>query len=161
MNRLLKVNLAKLKKHWKNYFFQSLLAGLSVFVLMVVLQMKNIVVVASIGSTAFIVFSMPREVTAKARNVIGGHLVGFACGALWALIPSSYYFPPALSYSVAVGLSIFIMVVIDTEHPPAAGTALGVAISGYSTEVLISMFLSVVTLSLIHHFLKAYLKDLI
>ncbi len=161
MNRLLKVNLAQLKKRWKNYFFQSLLAGLSVFVLLVVLQMQNIVVVASIGSTAFIVFSMPREVTAKARNVIGGHLVGFACGSLSALIPVSYHFPPALTLSIAVGLSILIMVVTDTEHPPAAGTALGLAISGFSTEALISLFISVLTLSLIHHFFKAHLKDLV
>ncbi|KPL19589.1 MAG: hypothetical protein AMJ92_02200 [candidate division Zixibacteria bacterium SM23_81] len=158
---ILKQKPAQLRTYWKNYFFQSLFAGLSVFVLLVVLHMRNIVVVASIGSTAFIIFTMPREITAKAINVIGGHMVGFACGALCALIPNSYYFPPALSYSVAVGLSIFIMVVTDSEHPPAAGTALGVAISGFSWQVFISLVISVVTLSLIHHFFKAHLKDLV
>lgn len=157
----MKLNLTELKKHWKNYFFQSLLAGLSVFVLLVVLHMQNIVVVASIGSTAFIVFAMPREITAKARNVIGGQLVGFFCGALSGLIPTSYYFPDALIFSVAVGLSILIMVITDTEHPPAAGTALGVAISGFSIEVFFSLLISVVVLSIIHHFFKAYLRDLV
>jgi len=157
----LKINLTELKSHWKNYLFQSALAGLSVFLLLVVLHLRNIVVVASIGSTAFIVFTMPREITAGTRSVIGGHLVGFCCGTLSALIPASYYFPPALGYSFAVGLSILIMVVTDTEHPPAAGTALGVAISGFSTEVLFSLLISVVVLSTIHRFFKAHLKDLV
>jgi CBS-domain-containing membrane protein len=157
----LKSDLKKLKQYWKNYFLQSLLAGLAVFALLVLLQMRNIVVVASIGSTAFIVFSMPREITAQARNVIGGHLVGFLCGSLSALIPNSYYFPPALTLSIAVGLSIFIMVVTNTEHPPAAGTALGVAISGFALEILISLLISVMMLSLIHHFFKPHLKHLV
>jgi CBS-domain-containing membrane protein len=157
----LKLNLQELKKYWKNYLFQSALAGLSVFVLLVVLHMQNIVVVASIGSTAFIVFAMPREITARARNVIGGQLVGFFCGSLGGLIPASFHFPDALTYSIAVGLSILIMVVTDTEHPPAAGTALGVAITGFSIEVFFSLLISVVVLSIIHRFFKAHLKDLV
>jgi CBS-domain-containing membrane protein len=157
----LKFNLKELKKYWKNYLFQSLLAGLSVFILLVVLHMQNIVVVASIGSTAFIVFAMPREITARARSVIGGHLAGFFCGSLGGLISAAFHFPNTLTYSIAVGLSILIMVVTDTEHPPAAGTALGVAISGYSTEVFFSLLISVIVLSTIHHFFKMYLKDLV
>ena len=63
-------------------------------------------------------------------------------------------------YSLAVGLSIFIMVITDTEHPPASGTALGVAINGFSAKVLVALIASVIALSLIHHFFKGYLKDL-
>jgi len=59
-----------------------------------------------------------------------------------------------------VGLSIFTMVVTDTEHPPAAGTALGVAITGMSPNVLVAVLLSIVLLSLMHRFFKPYLRDL-
>ena len=37
---------------------------------------EHAVVIASIGATAFIVFTMPRNITAKPRRVIGGHLAG-------------------------------------------------------------------------------------
>jgi CBS-domain-containing membrane protein len=63
-------------------------------------------------------------------------------------------------YSLAVGASIFTMVVIDTEHPPAAGTALGVAITGISLDVFMAVSLSVILLSLIHVFFKPYIRDL-
>lgn len=56
---------------------------------------------------------------------------------------------------------MFIMVVIDTEHPPAAGTALGIAISGFSFNVIATLVLSALVLSLIHHFFRRNLKDLV
>jgi len=46
------------------------------------------------------------------------------------------------------------------KHPPAAGTALGVAMTGMPLEVFVVVILSIVLLSLIHKFFKPYLKDL-
>ena len=63
-------------------------------------------------------------------------------------------------YAGAVGLSIFIMVVTDTEHPPASGTALGVAIQGFNFKVIIAVLASAVILSLVHTLFKRHLKDL-
>jgi CBS-domain-containing membrane protein len=63
-------------------------------------------------------------------------------------------------YSLAAGATIFTMVVIDMEHPPAAGTALGVAITGISLDVFIAVSMSIILLSLIHKFFKPYLRDL-
>ena len=67
---------------------------------------------------------MPKMVTANPRNVIGGHATGLIIGSLCFLIPHSTVINAALSCSLAVGLVIFLMVVTDTEHPPAAATAL-------------------------------------
>jgi hypothetical protein len=53
------------------------------------------------------------------------------------------------------------MVIIDTEHAPASGTALGVAITGFSLTALIGLLSSVIVLSLVHHFFKPCLRDLI
>ena len=55
---------------------------------------------------------------------------------------------------------MFTMVVTDTEHPPAAGTALGVVITGTSLDVFIAVSMSIILLSLIHHFFKSHMRDL-
>lgn len=146
--------------YWKNYVVQSLLASLSVFIVIYFLSMQDAVIIASIGATTFIVYAMPQSITAQARNVIGGHLVGLFCGFLFSLIPHPSILYSTLIYSLAVGISMFIMVVTDTEHPPAAGTALGIALSGITLPVLIVVVVSIVLLSAIHRLFKPYLRDL-
>ena len=146
--------------YWKHYVLQSILATCSVFIVLYFLSLQEAVIVASIGATAFIVFTMPNNITAQSRNVIGGHLIGLFYGFLFSLIPHSALIFSILIYSLAVGASIFTMVVTDTEHPPAAGTALGVVITGIRLDVLITVVLSIIILSLIHRFFKPYLRDL-
>jgi CBS-domain-containing membrane protein len=66
-----------------------------------------------------------------------------------------------IEYSLAVGLSIFLMVALDVEYPPAAGTALGVAITEFSLSVALTILISSICLSAAHHLLKRYLRDLV
>lgn len=146
---------------WKNYIYQSFLATLVIFIVLWLLSVEEAVIVASIGATAFIVFAMPSYLTAKTRRIMGGHAAGFLCGTLGALVLQHWSISPTIVYAITVGLSIFLMVVLDFEHPPASGTALGVAISGFSVKVLIAVLTSAVILSLAHHFMKKHLKDLI
>ncbi len=152
---------AEFRRHWQHYVFQSFLATATMAVVLIVLTLQNAVVVASLGATTFIVFAMPNNITAKPRNVIGGHLVGLVVGSLFSLIPHATQSSLIIVAAGAVGLSIFIMVVIDTEHPPAAGTALGMVISGFSWSVTIAVITAVVLFSLVHHFFRKYIKDLV
>ena len=145
---------------WKNYLYQSFLAAVIVFIVLLLLTIEHAVVIASIGATAFIVFTMPRNITAKPRRVIGGHLVGLLSGSLCALIPHQSMLPSILVFSLAVGIAICLMVALDVEHPPAGGTALGIAITGFSPGVMIAVLTSSIILSLAHHFSKRFLKDL-
>jgi CBS-domain-containing membrane protein len=145
---------------WKNYIYQSLFAAIIVFVILLLLTIENAVVIASLGATAFIVFTMPRNICAKPRRVIGGHIVGLFSGSLCALIPHSVTLTSIGVYALAVGISICLMVAIDVEHPPASGTALGVAITGFSPGVAIAVITSSLVFSLVHHFSKKFLKDL-
>jgi len=137
MRKSFKKMVYEFKQFWVHYVLQSIL-----------------------GATAFIVFTMPDNITAQARNVIGGQLVGLFFGFLFSLFPQPALIYSIALYSLAVGASIFTMVVTDTEHPPAAGTALGVAITGISLDVFIAVVMSIILLSLIHRFFKPYLKDL-
>jgi CBS-domain-containing membrane protein len=126
-----------------------------------VLSPQRAVIIASIGATAFIVFAMPQDFTAKPRHVIGGHLVGICSGSLLALIPHTTALPSIAIYSLAVGCSIFVMVVTDTEHPPASGTALGIAMKGFSYDVAATVIISAIVLASIRHVFKSHLRNLV
>jgi len=127
-------------------------------------------VVASLGATTFIIFALPDKFTAKPRNVIGGHFVGLCSGFLGAAIASlvSQDVDGALwcdvvqgaGYAVAVGLVIFSMVVTDTEHPPAAGTALAVAVQGFTWQVAVTVLAVAVLLSTVRLVFRRSLHDL-
>jgi CBS-domain-containing membrane protein len=144
------------RQHWKNYVMQSILATIAVFIVLYFLNLRHAVIIASIGATAFIIFAMPESITAQPRNVIGGQLVGLFFGFIFSLFPQYHI----IMYALAVGASIFTMVVIDTEHPPAAGTALGVAITGITWEVFVAVTASIILLSIIHVLAKPYIRDL-
>jgi len=164
MRRTLREMAAEFRRHWPNYVWQSVLATLVLLLALVALRMEHGVIVASLGATAFIVFAMPDSLTAKPRNVVGGHVGGLLCGGLCSLAAGGLAPGWALvAYAAAVGLSIFVMVVTDTEHPPASGTALGIA-TVQSWRAFAPAALAVVTgavlLALAHHLLKPYLRDL-
>jgi hypothetical protein len=113
---------------WKNYLYQSFLATVVTFIVFWILSTEEAVIVASIGATAFIVFTMPTYLTTKPKRVIGGHSIGLLCGIVGVFFTQHFTITPIIVYSVVVGLSILLMVALDFEHPPASGTALGVAI---------------------------------
>ena len=145
---------------WKHYLYQSALATVIVFIILVALTLEHAIVVASIGATVFIVFTMPKNTTAKPRRFIGGHIIGLIAGSACAAIPHEGIILSAIVYALAVGLAIWAMVALDFEHPPAAGTALGVAITGFSWGVMGAVITSTIILALAHIFCKKYLRDL-
>ncbi len=148
---------AKFKKLWKYYILQSSMAAAAVLILVLILGREKMVLIGAMGATAFIVFAMPNAVSAKRRHVIGGHLVGLICGAIFYYIALPYF----LEYSLVVGITIFFMVALDVEHPPAAGTALAVVINEVSIDAFFTIILSAIILSQCRHYLRHYLKDLV
>ena len=147
----------KFKKLWIYYILQSLLAAVALFALVLILGREKMVVISSIGATSFIVFAMPTSVSAKTRNVLGGHLVGLASGAIFFYTALPYY----IEYPAAVGVAIFLMVALDVEHPPAAGTALAVVIREVSPPVFVAIMTSALILSQCRYYLRHHLKDLV
>ena len=148
---------AKFKKLWIYYIIQSLLAAATLFIIILILGRQRMVAVSAIGATAFIVFAMPKDVSAQTRNVVGGHLVGLAIGGIFLAIP----LPFSIECALAVALTIFLMVALDVEHPPAAGTALAVVINEVSRDTFITILASVLILSQCRYYLRHYLKDLV
>lgn len=148
----------KFKRLWMYYILQSFLAALALFVLVLFLGSDKMVVISVMGATSFIVFAMPKAVSAQTKNVIGGHLVGLACGTIFYFIKLPYF----IEYPCVVGIAIFLMVALDVEHPPAAGTALAVVINEVSPiDAYVIIMISALILSQCRYFLRRYLKDLV
>ena len=147
----------KFKKLWIYYILQSLLASCALLALILVLDKDKMVAISAMGATCFILFAMPKSVSAKTKNVVGGHLVGLACGTIFYFTNLPYY----VEYPCAVGIAIFLMVALDVEHPPAAGTALAVVINEVSPNIFFTIVISSVVLSQCRYYLRNYLKDLV
>jgi CBS-domain-containing membrane protein len=64
-------------------------------------------------------------------------------------------------YPLAVGLAFFLMVALDVEHPPAAGTALAVAIHGVSMDAFVTTMVSAIIVTQVRFYLRGHLKDLV
>lgn len=158
------------KKNPKSYIVQSLLAIVAVTAILAVVEvLTHAAIVAALGASTFIVFAMPHSITARPRRLIGGHVVGLAVGSLCYLV----FFTGSLGrlvtgwplvtwviYALTVGLAIFLMAVTNTEHPPAASTALGIVVHEFSYEVILFVLMCAVCLALVRRLLRRYLRDL-
>ena len=153
--------LDNLKRYWKNYLWQSACATAAILVVLTVLSLERAVVISLIGATTFIVFMKPANPFASPRSIIGGHLVGVLVGSAFALIPGSTSWGDTVICALAVGSTLLLMAITDTEHPPAAGTALCVAMGGGTWWVaVLAVMTSAMLLSVFHRLLRPYLKDL-
>jgi len=155
------------------YVAQCLLAAGAFTVILALLKnISNTTVVASLGSTGFIVFTMPQRRAARGRYLIGGYVVGIASGMLflclsrWVAVPDTFagipHFPDVLFGPLAVAVAMFVMVITNTEHPPAAGVALGfVFLNHIGWLAPTAVLAGIASLHLAHVLLRPVLRDLL
>jgi CBS-domain-containing membrane protein len=85
----------------------------------------NVFLVGSFGATSVLIYGVINSPLAQPRNVIGGHLISAIIGVTF-----NYFIPqPWLAAAFAVSVSIVLMQVTKTLHPPGGATAL-IAIIG-------------------------------
>ena len=160
-----------LGSRWKNFLFQC---GLATVALVIILAIEDAVlraaIVVAVASTVFTIFVFPNSVVSTPRKVIGGHVVAVIFGAIFSgilLLPgidtaaADVRLIRDIAAAFAVGLSILLMVMTDTEHPPAAGTALGLVIHGLRWSPVLFILLSVITLSVVRLVLRPKLINLL
>ncbi len=134
------------------------LAFVTTLILLSLLSMEHVVIVSSVGASIFIVLTMPTSETARNRSIIGGHLIGLVTGAICSTLPGFIYVSPLVGCALAVGLSTMGMMATNTIHPPAAGTALYVALEGGSLNVVSAILTSVTLLALVHQLIGRRLR---
>jgi len=157
------------RKAIPNYVLQSLLAMITLVIILVFLDvLAEAAIVAALGASTFIVFAMPNSVTAHPRNVIGGHIIGLITGSICYYIfisatdlSISEDFLYLLAAALCVGLAIFLMVITDSEHPPAAGTALGIVVYGWTAWTVVFVLIFAAMLCLAKYLLRRWLRDLV
>jgi CBS-domain-containing membrane protein len=146
----------KFKKNPFPFIFQSILAALFLSITFILIWTINPVVVAGIGSTTFILFALPNNRSNTPRNIIGGHTLAMGIGVACSYIPIG-----VAAGGVAVGFAILIMTATDTEHPPAASTALGIAVEEFNTELLLFVVVATTLLVVFQRLIRKYLIDLV
>ena len=89
----------------------------------------------SFGSSMVLLFGYPESPFAQPKNVFFGHLVTSIVGVLiLKFLPVDQF----LQIAIAVGLGIFVMIILGVTHPPAGGNPIVVIVGAYSYEFLLN-----------------------
>jgi CBS-domain-containing membrane protein len=81
----------------------------------------NLFLIGSFGASAVLIYGIINSPLAQPRNLIGGHLISAFVGVTICKLFPDYLW---LSASLAVSLSIVLMQITKTLHPPGGATAL-------------------------------------
>lgn len=161
----------KFLAHPKQYVGQTLLMIISFFLILLALDLfTDGIVVASLGASGFIAFTGPHTISSRPRFLVGGYITGIIAAFICHLIVNGIekmaypFFQQnglAIAGALAVGVSMFLMVIFKTEHPPACALALGLVVDGFQPLTAITAFVAIVALSLTKRVLKPFLIDLL
>ena len=92
-------------------------------------------IAASFGSSMVLLFGFPESPFAQPKNVFFGHLLTALTGVLFVnFIPLPIY----MSIAIAVGIGVFLMILLNVVHPPAGGNPIIVIIGSASYDYLIN-----------------------
>lgn len=151
----------------------GLQTGLATMVMLAILtfvdSLSTAAIAAGLASSVVGIFIAPSNSTARIRSVVGGHGVALVLGSMFSAIlflaPVEIFLQDRsvvlhLSLALAVGGSMLLMAITNTEHPPAAGTALGMASREFDALIFFSIIGAVGLLAMLKLALRPYLRDL-
>ena len=82
-----------------------------------------------------LLFGFPESPFAQPKNVFFGHLVTALVGVIFVhFIPLPIY----INIAAAVGIGVFLMILLNVVHPPAGGNPIMVIIGSASYDYLIN-----------------------
>lgn len=88
----------------------------------------------TLGGSCMLVFGIWNAPLSQPRNVICGHLLSTTIG----IITYDLFGSTSFAISLAVCVTIFVMMLTRTIHPPAVGNPIIVVLGGYSWFYLVS-----------------------
>ena len=89
----------------------------------------------SFGSSMVLLFGYPESPFAQPKNVFFGHLVTSIVGVLiLKFLPIDQF----LQIAIAVGLGIFVMILLGVTHPPAGGNPIVIILGAVSYDFLLN-----------------------
>ena len=130
---MIKITKSVLQKALIAGFFSALTIGV-----LTVLTYKSTLgyfIAASFGSSMVLLFGFPESPFAQPKNVFFGHLVTSIVGVLiLKFLPVDLF----LQIAVAVGLGIFVMILLGVTHPPAGGNPIVIILGAVSYDFLLN-----------------------
>jgi len=137
--------------------------------LLILDEVQQTALIASLGASSFIAFAMPHIHSSEPRYLLGSYAIGTIIGCSMSLVSgwlslSGTWEPHALDIvcaALAVGVSIFIMVITDTEHPPAAALALGYVLNDWNLLTMAVVFGGIMLIVIVKQLAKPVLIDLL
>lgn len=106
--------------------------GLSSFISWWVLGNINAWYIAPMGASSVLLFAIPASPLAQPWNIVVGNAIAAVIGVTCAL-----YIPNLTeAFSVAVALSIFLMMTTDSLHPPSGAVAITAVLGGHAVQDL-------------------------
>jgi CBS-domain-containing membrane protein len=126
-----KVSLAEVLWSWLGSFLG--LAAVSLIHYKILDQTGLMLIIGSFGASAVLIYGAIRSPLAQPRNLLGGHILSAIIG-----VTAFQWFggQPWLAAAVAVSISIALMHLTGTLHPPGGATALIAVIGGESVHNL-------------------------
>ena len=94
---------------------------------------EGTMLIGSFGASAILLYGVPTSPLAQPRNLLGGHVISALIGVLCvSLVPD----PLWLSAALAVSVSLAVMHLTRTVHPPGGASALIAVIGGPKIHAL-------------------------
>ncbi len=166
----LKILDGRFPRHVARYVIQSALAAAAVVLTLTVLDItSHTALIAALGASAFIAFTMPHTRASTPRCMIGGYVVSISVGACChylsaapgvANLLGTTRVSWSLFVALTVGAAMLGMVITNTEHAPAASVALGMMLNQWDYLTIAFILFGVCLLSLVKGCLQHRLKNL-
>lgn len=102
------------------------------------LSIPIVLVMAPFGATMVLLFALPDSPLAQPRNIVLGHLLTTTVG----LLILGWLGVSPVTMGLAVGLSIGLMMLTKSVHPPAGANPLVVMLAAQSWEFLLTPVLT-------------------
>jgi CBS-domain-containing membrane protein len=127
----------KIKKNFNRALFAFLFSAITIGTLSF-LELETpygLFLAGSFGSSMVLLFGYPESPFAQPKNVFFGHFITSLVGVLiLKFLPVDQF----LQIAIAVGLGIFVMILLDVTHPPAGGNPIVIILGAYSYNFLLN-----------------------
>ena len=157
------------RKNRSRYIIQCLVATLVICLVLLALDtVTQTVLISALGASTFICFTMPHVKSSEPRYLVGGYIIGTCIGGFISLASDhavfelvSPQFIPIIFGAVATGLAIFVMVLTDTEHPPAAALALGYVLNEWDVLTVFVILTGIISISIFKEIFRRFMINLL
>lgn len=163
------------KKYPWNFFWQPLLAAFFVVLMLVALggfkhiDLLGFIGIGSLGSSAFLLFSLPHKPVANLEKLYGGYFICILSGVVFSAViyfivnhlQINKFIYVEIIAAIAMATSMFFMSLFGLEHPSAVGLTLGLVVQQWTTYSLVIMILVILLMGLLRGMLRNKLIDLV